>query len=248
MADGTQLLDGQIVEDGGVLAVNVGGRVLPASTLTFLTGYPTTVGDPVMVLVCDGRGVVLGRKQPGAASVVPTPNPSAPLPPAPPRRRQTGTDTINAVESGSFQPGFGWDYAGDRVMQWQNGSNRENRGAWFYGWRPEQFRGRTIRTAQLRLGPRLRVGAYDVPLTLHIYRHTNRTRPAGDVTRVGSPTDVTIPANSTDRDRWVDIPVADVQAIVDNGGGLAILGSPHGGVEGIETFPTSGQLRFNWER
>lgn len=291
---------GIVVASDGLLAVNVGGRILPAD---WLTGYIPATNDAVRVIVADGRATVLGgvlatqrpltgtvagapvsgkvpvttsvgtldcrytgtapttgelvrlagdtREPwiwPSVAATVPPPPESeeAPQAPAPPPSTSTGTSKIAAVQSGSWQSD-GWNnFAGTDVVQWRYGSNRENRGAWFYGSRPDRLKGAVVKSAQVRLGPRLRIGSHTASMTLHLYRHTNRTRPSGDVSRVDGPHDVTLPPNTGAR--WVDIPVAWAQSIVDSGGGLGVLGSPYGGVQGIGNYPASGQLLIEWER
>jgi len=57
-----RLLPGLVVAQGGDLQVNVNGTILPAA-LQF--GYIPSAGDPVNVLVVDGRAVVLGARAPG---------------------------------------------------------------------------------------------------------------------------------------------------------------------------------------
>lgn len=178
-------------------------------------------------------------------------NPSAPKPPPPPppekpKPPQTGMMTVSAINSGSYQVGGNWAFMGKTVMQWRWSGARENRGAWFYGSKPQQLRGRTITRIQIRLPARRRIGNYNQSATAHIYRHTSKSRPSGDVNRVQGPHNVSIPANA--RARWVDLPVSFGRNLVSSGGGFGLQGSPYLGFGGIDDDPASGQLRIYWRR
>ncbi|MHA7132532.1 hypothetical protein [Oerskovia turbata] len=183
---------------------------------------------------------------PSAAATVPTPapDPGGSTPPPPPATT-TGTLTVAALDSGSWQVGGTWAWAGTDVYQWRYGSNRENRGAWFYGNAAGQLAGATITGARIRLGARLRIGSYNAAQALHLYRHTNPSRPGGDVARVAGPHDVTLAPGAGPQ--WVDIPAAWGQDLI-TGGGIAVAGSPYVGITGVGSDPASGQLQLDWRR
>ena len=182
---------------------------------------------------------------PSAAATVPTPDPGTGTPPPPPPVQSSGTLTITATDSGSWQVGGTWGWAGNDVIQWRFGSNRENRGAWFYGNGAAQLAGATITGARIRLGARLRIGSYNAAQTLHLYRHTNPARPAGDVARVAGPHDITLAPSA--RADWTPIPTAWGQDLI-TGGGIAVTGSPYVGITGVDADPASGQLQLDWRR
>lgn len=185
---------------------------------------------------------------PSTAAVVPppagTPDPGGTAP-APPPVQTTGTLTVAALDSGSWQVGGTWASAGTNILQHRYGSNRENRGAWFYGNGAAQLAGATITGARLRLGARLHIGSYNAALALHLYRHTTSSRPGGDVTRAAGPHDITLAPDAPAQ--WVDIPAAWGQDLI-AGGGIATLGSPYVGVSGVGSDPASGQLQLDWRR
>ncbi|MFD6093969.1 hypothetical protein ACFWGN_17785 [Oerskovia sp. NPDC060338] len=183
---------------------------------------------------------------PSAAATVPapTPDPGGGTPPPPPTTT-SGTLTITATDSGAWQVGGTWAWAGNDVIQYRYGSARENRGAWFYGNGAAQLAGATITGARIRLGARLRIGSYNAAQALHLYRHTNAARPAGDVARVAGPHDITLTPNAGPQ--WVTIPTAWGQDLI-NGGGIAVAGSPYVGITGVDADPASGQLQLDWRR
>ena len=184
---------------------------------------------------------------PSTAATIPTPDPGAGggTAPPPPPTTNSGTLTITAIDSGSWQVGGTWAWAGTDVYQYRYGSSRENRGAWFYGNGAAQLAGATITGARIRLGARLRIGSYNDVLPLHLYLHTNPGRPSGDLNRVAGPADVAIAANAGAQ--WVTIPVAWGQALI-AGGGIAVAGPPYVGIAGVGTDPASGQLQLDWRR
>lgn len=183
---------------------------------------------------------------PSAAATIPTPpGGGGGSTPQPPPTSTSGTLTVTAIDTGSWQVGGSWAYQGTDVVQWRYGSARENRGAWFYGNGVAQLAGATITAARLRLGARLRIGSYNSAQTLHLYRHTDASRPGGDVVRVAGPHDVSLAPNVGPQ--WVDIPAAWGQDLI-TGGGIAVAGSPYVGISGVGSDPASGQLQLDWRR
>ncbi|MFF2621307.1 hypothetical protein [Oerskovia jenensis] len=183
---------------------------------------------------------------PSAAATIPAPPPGGGGGvPEPPPVSSSGTLTVTAIDSGSWQVGGSWAWAGTDVYQWRFGSARENRGAWFYGAAASQLAGATITGARIRLGARLRIGSYNAAQVLHLYRHTNPARPDGDVNRAAGPHDITLGPNAGAH--WVTIPTEWGQALI-AGGGVAVAGSPYVGIAGVGSDPASGQLQLDWRR
>lgn len=185
---------------------------------------------------------------PSNAAVIPSPSPDTDpgiTPPPPPPVRTTGTLTVTATDSGSWQVGSNWSWAGTAVYQYRYGSNRENRGAWFYGNGAGQLDGATVTAARIRLGARLRIGSYNADVAIHLHRHTNPSRPGGDVNRVAGPHDITLAPGAGAQ--WVDLPTSWGQDLI-SGGGIALIGAPYAGVAGVGSDPASGQLQLDWSR
>ena len=211
----------------------------------FLGSYSPAVGDNVMLWwpVTDSVPTVLGR--PGAT---PTPKPPPPDPTPPPP--ETGRHRFSARDSGSYMDSA-WNSFFDRHLMQGSFSGPSNRGAWFYGSSPTStLRSRRVTGARLRLGARRRVGNYNSSLTITLQRHTSRTRGSGFPSTTGGTRNITLPVNAGAR--WVDIPNSWAQAIVDSGGGIALVGSTYGGLVGVGSSsgldPSSGLLEISWTR
>lgn len=165
-------------------------------------------------------------------------------PPSGPPSTGSGKLPVPALASGTWSSAGVWDsYYGTNVTQGAWGG-RSYTGAWFYGTRPAQLRGRPLTRAQIRLGARVRQGNYNAALTLNLYRHTSNTRPSGDVSRASGPFAIVLPVNAPAG--WHDIPVAEAQVVVDSGGGFGVAGGGYGGVLGVADDPASGQLALSW--
>lgn len=164
--------------------------------------------------------------------------------PIPPPVTETGTLSVTALDSGSWSV-QGWSsFHGTNLTQGTY-SGSTYTGAWFHGSAPGQLAGRTITGFRLRHGARRRMGNYNSPLVLQVWRTTNSTRPPGDTNRVEGPATFTLGPNQPAG--WVDLPPAWGAAIV-AGGGLAIAGGAYGGVVGIGEDGASGQLQIDWQR
>ncbi|MEV7962418.1 hypothetical protein [Oerskovia paurometabola] len=252
IVDGTAAVLGPVVGDGlrpltGTVAGTASAGTVPVTTTTgpLRCRYVGTAPAIGALVRLDWQSTSPWIWPSAAATVpAPLPDPGGSTPPPPPAST-SGTLTITATDSGSWQVGGTWAYQGTDVVQWRYGSARENRGAWFYGNGAAQLSGATITGARLRLGSRQRIGDYNAPQVLHLHRHTNASRPGGDVNRVTGPHDVTLPPNAGPR--WVDLPTAWGQALV-SGGGIAVAGSPYVGITGVGSDPASGQLQLDWRR
>lgn len=252
MIDGEALVLGPVTRDGHrPLTGTVAGAATAGTVPVTTTAGPLTcryVGTAPSI----GSLVRLDWQStspwiwPSTAATIPPPEPGGGgSTPTPPPVTTSGTLTVTAIDSGSWQVGGSWAYQGTDVVQWRYGSARENRGAWFYGNGVAQLAGATITGARLRLGARLRIGSYNAAQTLHLYRHTDAARPGGDVARVAGPHDVSLAANVGAQ--WVDIPAAWGQDLI-AGGGIAVAGSPYVGITGVGSDPASGQLQLDWRR
>lgn len=169
-----------------------------------------SVGDVVMPDWSTTAGRVYAKVA-SQAGVAPTPvEPDAPA---------TQRRTFRAIRAGSWHYGR-WDQA--QVRQHRYSTEDINTGAWFYGGEPRQAVGSgTVIAARIFL-PRVRGGAnYSTGSPAHLYAHGSDSFPAGDVTRVGSPHDVTVPRGQA----WYDVPPELAQAAL--AGGISIAGAPY---------------------
>lgn len=226
-SSGTVLLD----TDAGQVRAQYAGTAPVIGTVVFLDWQATTAR----------------LFSPEAAAVVPAAGPTpGPAVPPPPPVSSSGTLSVAALDSASFNTRYGtWSsFYGTQVIQGSYGGGGQIRGAWFYGDAPAQVRGRTVVGLQIRLGARRRMGDYNSPLTLNLYLHTARTRPGGDVTRTLGPAAVVLAPSAGAQ--WVDLPAAWGQALADSGGGIGVAGGSYGGVNGIGDDPASGQLALDW--
>jgi hypothetical protein len=182
---------------------------------------------------------------PSAASAPPAPVlPITPPTPEPPPVTTTGTHIVTAGDSGSWSP-QGWSaFHGTDLTQGAYGGGSSYTGAWFYGATPQQILGATVTRFQLRLGARRRLGSYNADTSLNVYLTSDVNRPAGDTTRVAGPWAIALGVDAGPQ--WVELPPGWGQALVVNGGGIAIAGNPYAGVVGIGGDPESGQLAFDW--
>jgi len=213
-------------------------------TVTFLASYTPTVGDRVRLLWQGGSGTVLGKVGITPATVI-----SQPATPPPPAASTSGELSVPATDSATYSGGaYGWNgYYGQNVYQGDGsawGAPSSNAGAWFYGSAATQLAGATVTAPRFRLPARRSGGASGSPATIHLYVHTNPTRPGGDVNRIAGPFDVTIPAGYGGG--WITLPEWGNTLI--NGGGISITGSPYTGFQGRDTDPASGQLILPWTR
>lgn len=223
--------------------VSVTGSDGVTYTAYFVTAYTPVVNDEVFLSWFGNRPTIMGKVAavPVVASPIPPPSPAAPPPPPP----QSGTSFYAATDSATYWPPGGWNsWAGGngRVFQGQYGSGQVY-GAWWYAGSPGQLAGRTINRFRIRLGPRLAVGSYNSPVTVHFYVTNNTNRPGGNVTHVAGPHNVGAGPGQGAVD--YDLPVSWATNVI-NGGGMAIMGDPYAGFRGRNEFPESGLLIFDW--
>lgn len=209
-------------------------------TATFVASYTPTVNDPVILSWNAAIPSVVGKISVTAAPTPPPP-PVAPPPPPP----STGVAKYAATDSDTLWGPGGWGSwagGGSNVYQGDYGSGLVH-GAWFYSGSPAQLAGRTITRIRFTLGSRLPAGANSSPVTVHVYAHTSRTKPSGDVSRTVGPYNITAqPAQGL---KEYDLPLSFASVLL-AGGGIAIEGNPYAGFAGRKSQPTSGYLKLDW--
>ncbi|WP_426940254.1 hypothetical protein [Pseudarthrobacter sp. S6] len=214
-------------------------------TATFLTSYAPTVSDRVRLFWQGGSGTVLGK-----VGITPTTAPAPPSTAPPPPASSSGTLPVAAIDSATYSGSlYGWNaYYGNSVYQGDGstwGAPSANSGAWFYGNGAGQLAGATVTGVQFRIPARRSGGASGSAATVHLWLHTNPSRPGGDVSRTTGPIDVSIPAGYGGG--WVDLPAGWGAALI-TGGGIGITGSPYMGLVGRDADPASGQINLTWQR
>ena len=234
------------------ITVTVGGVDME---LAFLNSYTPVVGHDVALLWQPGYedALVLGRRgstpRPKPKPVEPKPKPSNPKPP----KKTTGRTTFNATRTATWDVSAGgWSgYQGANVVTgtW---SGRTSEGYWFYGTKPRNaLKGATVKKAEIYLPNRLRMGMYNNTASTALQRHTSNSRPSGRPSKSGSTTSVSVPKIGTTKG-WTTIPNSLAQTIINNGGGIALVGSTYLGFPGAGSGsgrnPRSGALRISWEK
>lgn len=211
-------------------------------TAKFIGSYTPAVNDNVILSWNAATPTVQGKVGTVAA---PAPPPAVP-PPAP--AQQSGQTSYPASDSAAWVPSLGawdaWAGGGGHVYQGSNGGYTTY-GSWFYAGSPAELSGRAVTRIQFTLGSRRTVGAYNSPVTLHLYAHTSSTRPGGDVTRTTGPMDITIQPGAGVQ--TFDLPTS-FAAALQAGGGISISGEPYAGFNGRYTQPDSGTLTIDWTR
>lgn len=176
-----------------------------------------------------------------------TVTPPAP-PAAPPAANPPGSETLIATASDTWWGPGGWgSYAtsrnGGEDVYSGSWSGSTVTGAWFYGAPRPVLQGKTISRIRFRLPARLAAGNYNAPATIHLYAHTNGSRPGSDVNRVTAAHDVAVIANFQGGD--IDLPLSFAPALV-AGGGVSIAGDPYVRFASRLKDPTSGQIILDW--
>lgn len=209
-------------------------------TATFIASYTPVVGDTVYLLWGNNQPIAIGK-----VAYTPTPTPPPPPPPPPPAPPQTGVAIYAAAETATLWPPGGWNsWAGGngRVFQGDYGSGQVYGAAW-YNYGPTQLKGRAIDRLRFTLGSRLNVGAYNSPVTVHVYLTSNATRPGGDVSLIDGPFDITA---------WPGQGLADYDlpawwgAHITNGAGLSFRGNPYAGFKGRNEQPDAFKVILDW--
>lgn len=221
-------------EDGGAYTTD---RFLGA-----IGGY--SPGDPVYLMWDAAKPTIMGQVP--SVTVVPQ------GPPPPPSGTTSGETTLVATASDTWGVG-GWGRwatsqgGGEDVYSGTMGAYTLT-GSWFYGAPKPELAGKTINRVRFNIPPRLpAVGAYNSPVTVHLYVHNSQARPGGDVVRVAGPFDVVVAAASGGG--LVDIPaplVPACAAALAAGGGFSIAGGPYVGFASRLDNPQYGKAILNW--
>lgn len=249
-----QFARGQVIEGrSGEVAVAVRGTEVPTHALGDVV---VELGDPVLCVRFGQQWYVLGLITPGVELYVPPAPPAVAPPPAPvnptPAAPSEGWSHFTATESRTWTINEGqWNNFHGRHLVQGSWSGRSYAGHWWLGTGPrDALKGRTILESLVKLPARYRLGNYNAPATLHLYLHDQPNR-GGRPNLLAGPHDVVVQPGFGGG--WVHFPTGWGQAIVDNGGGLAIQGEPYAGLigvgpvqEGLE--PESGQIKLRWSR
>lgn len=199
-------------------------------------------GDPVHLSWDASIPTILG-----IIGIPVTPPPVGQEPTPPGTRPPAGTSKAPATRSNTYWAPGGWgSYAGS-----QNGGQRLYSGtwygatvtsAWFYGDSFTNLTSKTITAIRFRLPARLNVGASG-NATIHLYAHTSKTEPGGDVNRAAGPINVTV--TQTEGARWINLPL-EYAPILKAGGGISLAGEPYVGYDGRLQDPESGRIEMDW--
>lgn len=199
-------------------------------------------GDPVHLAWDASIPTILGII---GVPVAPPPPTDPPTPPTP--KPPAGTARAAATRSNTWWGPGGWgSYAGS-----QNGGQQLYSGtwygntvtsAWFYGDAFTSLGSKTISEIRFRLPARLNVGASG-SATIHLYLHTSKAQPGGDVTRTLGPFNVTV--TQSQGARWIVLPLA-WAAGIKAGYGISLAGEPYVGYTGRIKDPESGRIEMDW--
>lgn len=199
------------------------------------------LGDPVYLTWDAAKPTIIGKI--GASTPPPAPAPSGPAATNPP-----GSETLIATASDTWWGPGGWgSYAtsrggGEDVYTGTWGGNTVT-GAWFYGAPRPALQGKSISRIRFQLPGRIRAGNYNDSATIHVYAHTNSSRPGSDVNRVTGPHDIVVPAGFTGNE--FDLPLTFAPVLV-AGGGISIAGNPYAGFNSRLDEANSGRLIIEW--
>jgi len=115
-------------------------------------------------------------------------------------------------------------------------------GAWFYGATFTNLGSKTITEIRFRLPKRLDIGGSG-SATVHLYAHTSKYQPGGDVNRTVGPFDATV--TQEQGAHWITLPLS-FAPVLKAGGGISITGDPYVGFDGRLQDPQSGRIEMDW--
>ena len=230
---------------GTVLTVGITEIVLTgADGITYTTSRFSgtySVGDPVYVAWDSATPIILG-KLPSITTTPPTQTPVEATPVV-----AKGTAKGAAGKSNTWWGPGGWGSwagstgGGEQLYSGSYGSGPLS-GAWFYGAAFTNLGAKTITAIRFRLPQRLNIGGSG-SATVHLYAHTAKYQPGGDVFRTVGPFDVTVA--QAQGARWIDLPLT-FAPVLKAGGGISITGDPYVGFDGRLQDPQSGRIEMDW--
>jgi len=210
--------EGTIVStDSGIATVDTDLGEVEA---TYLSGATFTPGDAVKLFWSNGCHVL---------GVLSTSTTAGEVPPAPGGSGARVTTTFTAIDSGSYQDGYGW-----RINDvWSSASNS---GAWFYGTKirdtiPDSA---AIVSAEIYLPLLKDLGSFPFG------RHGSASKPGGPVTITATST---LPGKSG----WVPIPTSLIDDLKVNVGGLGFALGGYNIWAGTQRDGLSGAVRVTYD-
>jgi len=230
---------GTVLSVGTTEIVLTGADGITYTTSRFSGSY--VVGDPVYVAWDAAQPIILGR----LPSITPTPPTETPVGASP--IIPTGTAKAAAGKTNSFWGPGGWGswagstQGGEQIYSGNYGSGPVT-GAWFYGAAFTNLGTKTVTEVRFRLPQRLNIGGSG-SATVHIYAHTSKYQPGGDVSRTVGPFDVTLP--QPQGAHWITLPIS-FASVLKAGGGISIAGDPYVGFDGRLKDPQSGRIEMDW--
>ncbi|AYN58848.1 minor tail protein [Arthrobacter phage Richie] len=228
----------------GVTSVVVSGDDGRVYTTDRFVGTAYAPGDPVLLL-WDAADIptVVGEIPTVAPPPPPMPPPAPPAPPKP----TFGTAKAAAGKTNTWWGPGGWGSwagstgGGEQIYSGSYGAGATS-GAWFYGAAFTNLGSRSITEIRFRMPSRLNVGASG-SATVHLYAHTSKYQPGGDVARTVGPFDVTV--SQAQGAHWIKLPLS-FAAVLKAGGGISIAGEPYVGFNGRLKDPQSGRIEMDW--
>ncbi len=221
--------------------VEAGGMKL---TCAWVGAAAPAVGDQVRLLWQGDEATILGTVGSAAADdddgLGGVPSPSQSLAEA-----ASGTSVLRATAAGSWTARGRWSSA---VVQGSGAGVEDSRGGWGYGAALRALAGARVVEAWVRVTGRAVSGAPAAPLTLRLACHAQtdlltRPEPAG-----GDGWEAVVPGRGAAWPLDVPIPVERAQWLIDHAGGLMVGGGHYGGVAGLDSDPTSGQITITWKK
>jgi hypothetical protein len=228
----------------GVTTVVVSGDDGRVYTTDRFVGSSYAPGDPVLLL-WDATDI------PTVVGEIPTVAPPPPVqpPPAPAVPKPVyGTAKAAAGKTNTWWGPGGWGSwagstsGGEQIYSGSYGAGPVT-GSWFYGAAFTNLGSREITEIRFRLPARLNIGGSG-SATVHIYGHTSKYQPAGDVSRTVGPVDVTV--SQSQGAHWITLPLSFAD-LLKAGGGISIAGDPYTGFAGRLKDPQSGRIEMDWK-
>ena len=219
--------------------VFIGSDGITYTTERFIGDY--SPGDQVFVTWDAATPIILGK----LSSITPTPPTQTPVAASP--IIQTGTAKGAAGKSNTWWGPGGWgSWAGSKMggEQVYSGtwSGSTVSGSWFYGATFTNLGSKTVTEIRFRLPKRLDIGGFG-SATVHLYAHTSKYQPGGDVNRTVGPFDATV--TQEQGAHWITLPLS-FAPVLKAGGGISITGDPYLGFDGRLQDPQSGRIEMDW--